>query len=316
VGIKSAGAEVSIASALDQPLPLAAPVYRDCGAVPGKAFTVLNPVYRDCGAVPGKAFTVLSRMLTLLQQELRLGKLPYWAKFLERRNDRCEGPEIGRNRRPNAVSDRFSWRCLVAQQKTSVTLRIMHPEFGLFCPQPRWRRDVRVAFFSLAFGICIGTITVGGPVTEKRNLLGTDTADIMSAGVAPHQMLSKHDDSEKAEAKSHIGSVRARTRDNGPSIGRLPLGRAATLEEVAWRDVPVDLPSSAELVSGMLRPSIQEGPGEAPHIGTPTSEPRKIAAQNHHHKQASARRARRASYARFTRFGPAYARGRSWNWTR
>lgn len=165
----------------------------------------------------------------------------------------------------------------------------------------------------MVFGFCIGTITVTGPVIEKRNLLGTDTADGMNAGVAPHQILSKHDDAKKAEAKSDISSVRARTRGNGPGIGRLPLGRAATLEEVAWRDVRLDMPS-AEPVSSMLRPSIQEGPGELPYIDlTPTSEPRKIAVQNRHRKQASVR-ARRASYARFTRFGSAYARDRSWNW--
>lgn len=160
----------------------------------------------------------------------------------------------------------------------------MHPEFGVFCPQPRWRRDVRVALFSLTFGICIGAITVRGPVTEKPNLLGADSSDAMNAGVAPYQMLSKHDDAEKPEAKSHVGSVRARTRGNGPDIGRLPLGRPATLEEVAWRDVPIDMPSAA-LASGMLRPSIHEGPGEFPRMGlTPTSEPRKIAARNHEHK--------------------------------
>ncbi len=44
-----------------------------------------------------------------------------------------------------------------------------HPEFGYFCPAPRLRREVRVAFFAIAFGALIGSITVTALSTRARN---------------------------------------------------------------------------------------------------------------------------------------------------
>jgi hypothetical protein len=38
--------------------------------------------------------------------------------------------------------------------------RYVHPEFGFLSPTPRLRRDLRTAFFSLLFGIAIGTAAV------------------------------------------------------------------------------------------------------------------------------------------------------------
>ena len=44
-----------------------------------------------------------------------------------------------------------------------------HPEFGYFCPAPRLRREVRVAFFAIAFGALIGSIAVTALSTRARN---------------------------------------------------------------------------------------------------------------------------------------------------
>ena len=44
-----------------------------------------------------------------------------------------------------------------------------HPEFGSFCPAPRLRREVRVAFFAIAFGALIGSIAVTALSTRARN---------------------------------------------------------------------------------------------------------------------------------------------------
>ena len=38
--------------------------------------------------------------------------------------------------------------------------RYVHPEFGLLSPTPRLRRELRMAFFSLLFGIGIGAAAV------------------------------------------------------------------------------------------------------------------------------------------------------------
>jgi hypothetical protein len=48
--------------------------------------------------------------------------------------------------------------------------RYVHPEFGLLSPTPRLRRELRMAFFSLLFGIGIGAAAVIA-------LSGNDTAD-------------------------------------------------------------------------------------------------------------------------------------------
>ena len=44
-----------------------------------------------------------------------------------------------------------------------------HPEFGYFCPGPRLRREVQVAFFAIIFGALIGSITVTALSTTARN---------------------------------------------------------------------------------------------------------------------------------------------------
>ena len=38
--------------------------------------------------------------------------------------------------------------------------RYVHPEFGLLSPTPRLRRELRMAFFSVLFGIAIGAAAV------------------------------------------------------------------------------------------------------------------------------------------------------------
>jgi hypothetical protein len=63
--------------------------------------------------------------------------------------------------------------------------RYVHPEFGLLSPTPRLRRELRVAFFSLLFGIGIGAAAVialsgNNTANDARVPHGVGSASIIS----------------------------------------------------------------------------------------------------------------------------------------
>jgi hypothetical protein len=63
--------------------------------------------------------------------------------------------------------------------------RYVHPEFGLLCPTPRFRRELRTAFVSVLFGIGIGAAAV---VALSRNNNGDDAR--VSHGVSSASVVS------------------------------------------------------------------------------------------------------------------------------
>ena len=44
-----------------------------------------------------------------------------------------------------------------------------HPEFGFFCPTPRLRRELRIAFVSILFGAIGGAAGVVALIASHRN---------------------------------------------------------------------------------------------------------------------------------------------------
>lgn len=76
----------------------------------------------------------------------------------------------------------------------------IHPEFGCFCPTPRFRRDVRLAFFAVIFGGLIGSVTVLALSTSDRN------AETSTARVANPRVT------QTETPKERLGGVEAPTR--------------------------------------------------------------------------------------------------------
>ena len=80
--------------------------------------------------------------------------------------------------------------------------RYVHPEFGLLCPTPRFRRELRMVFFSVLFGIGIGAAAV---VALSRNNNGDDAR--VSHGVSSASVVSDNSpqaaDIEKEANKDH-----------------------------------------------------------------------------------------------------------------
>src|SRR5216117_2751245 len=62
--------------------------------------------------------------------------------------------------------------------------RYVHPEFGLLSPTPRLRRELRMAFFSVLFGIGIGAATVialsGNKTADDARVSGVSSVSVKS----------------------------------------------------------------------------------------------------------------------------------------
>ena len=54
---------------------------------------------------------------------------------------------------------------------------LLHPEFGLLCPRPRLRRELRIAMTCLLLGAIAGALCVSGGIA----LLRSDIASLESA---------------------------------------------------------------------------------------------------------------------------------------
>ncbi len=138
----------------------------------------------------------------------------------------------------------------------------LHPEFGLFSPTPRLRRELRIAAISLLFGGIAGALCVSGVVALRHS----DNA-AMEIAEAPHAAAAQESgsgsgpsaDARAASPESHAGTaappqasaevpaqrsgeasapavapvitpkarvVRIRKAVDSPLIARLPLGRS------------------------------------------------------------------------------------------
>jgi hypothetical protein len=122
--------------------------------------------------------------------------------------------------------------------------RYVHPEFGLFSPTPRLRRELRMAFFSLLFGIGIGAAAVialsgNNAADDARVPRGVGSASIIredrtepvlryKSAQAIEQELNKDRtgklDRSTADANSEKHNPNATTtcEGNNPSCGNKP----------------------------------------------------------------------------------------------
>jgi hypothetical protein len=127
--------------------------------------------------------------------------------------------------------------------------RYVHPEFGLLSPTPRLRREIRMASFSLLFGIGIGAaavIALGGNNTadDPRVPRGVGSASIISEDrMEPVLSYKSPQAIEKELNKDHSGKPDRSTADansenhkpkatttcegNNPSCGNKPRAKRA-----------------------------------------------------------------------------------------
>ena len=88
---------------------------------------------------------------------------------------------------------------------------MLHPEFGYFCPAPRLRREVRVAFFAIIFGAIIGSITVIALSTRARN----SEAESASSALVPEAAARSDRKQGSREIDALAGTARASKSEVG-----------------------------------------------------------------------------------------------------
>jgi hypothetical protein len=163
----------------------------------------------------------------------------------------------------------------------------LHPEFGLFSPTPRLRRELRIAAISLLFGGIAGALCVSGLFALRHS----DRA-AMEIAEAPHAVASQDSelgtapsaDARAASPESHAGTaapprgsaevpvqrsgetsapavapapaiapkarmVRIRKAVDSPQIARLPLGRSEVPAAVS--PPPADPPLSRQAADAL-----------------------------------------------------------------
>lgn len=124
--------------------------------------------------------------------------------------------------------------------------RLMHPEFGLLCPRPRFRREVRIAAISLLLGGLAGAVCVSAVTGVPHR----DTPAAGSSASSESAPVASHDANDTAVASRSVASatkgetaapaappasfqapktrvIRLRGPGETPTIARLPLGRTA-----------------------------------------------------------------------------------------
>ena len=111
--------------------------------------------------------------------------------------------------------------------------RYLHPEFGCLAPTRRLRRELRVAFFSMLFGLGIGVlavsaISVGDRDLDSRSVSPLVTRDAVAAHSVPPQAAGG-EDHERLEAV-RISADRATTEkevhDSKPNASTGDIGNA------------------------------------------------------------------------------------------
>jgi hypothetical protein len=158
----------------------------------------------------------------------------------------------------------------------------LHPEFGLFSPTPRLRRELRIATISLLFGGIAGALCVSGVVALRHSdHAATEIAEAPHAAASQDSELSTGPsaDARAASPESHAGiaappqasaeapaqrssetsapavvpasaiapkarMVRIRKAVDSPPIARLPLGRSEAT--AAASPPPADPPLSRQ----------------------------------------------------------------------
>jgi hypothetical protein len=86
--------------------------------------------------------------------------------------------------------------------------RYIHPEFGCLAPTPRLRRELRIAVFSMLFGLGIGVVAVvavyavnvGGRAPDSRSVSPVVAHDAVAAHSVPSQVPAGGEDHKRLEA--------------------------------------------------------------------------------------------------------------------
>jgi hypothetical protein len=141
---------------------------------------------------------------------------------------------------------------------------LIHPEFGLLCPRPRFRREVRIAAISLLLGGLAGAVCVAAVTGVQHH----DTPASGSSASSPAPALleagaaAPRDANDAAGASSSLASttagdapaappapktrvIRMRGPGETPTIARLPLGRTDPLPPPsAEAPIPPQAPAS------------------------------------------------------------------------
>jgi hypothetical protein len=113
----------------------------------------------------------------------------------------------------------------------------LHPEFGLFSPTPRLRRELRIAAISLLFGGIAGALCVSGVVAFRH----ADPA-AMEIAEAPHAAASM--DSEPGTAPS--ADARAASPESHAGTAAPPQGSAEVpVQRSSGTSAPAVAPASA-----------------------------------------------------------------------
>jgi hypothetical protein len=173
--------------------------------------------------------------------------------------------------------------------------RLMHPEFGLLCPRPRFRREVRIAAISLLLGGLAGAVCVSAVMGVQHR----DTpASGSSASSRPSALLesapaASRDANDAAVASRSVASttkgetaapaappasfqapktrvIRLRGPGETPTIARLPLGRTAPVlhsppsaEAPIPPQAPASLPAADNSVAEMSQTAAAQPDGSA-----------------------------------------------------
>jgi hypothetical protein len=135
----------------------------------------------------------------------------------------------------------------------------VHPEFGYLCPAPRVRRDLRVAFVSILFGMAIGAaiVTVGaGQAIETDGVssnahVSSSPASPVVPGVGPSVQVgdagNARADPMEAIEPYPVRTVRVRSSKAPSPLAGIPLGRTAPPEpDVGPASAGPALPEHAE----------------------------------------------------------------------
>jgi hypothetical protein len=159
---------------------------------------------------------------------------------------------------------------------------LLHPEFGLLCPRPRLRRELRIAMTCLLLGAIAGALCVSGGIAllrsdiaslESAAALSADASRDIELGTAPgaHSSAprpelaariaappasaeaSAETSAETSARSAAIASkarvVRIPSTFDSPAIARLPLGRS---EPPAAPSPPADNPpASSQAVNAL-----------------------------------------------------------------
>jgi hypothetical protein len=142
--------------------------------------------------------------------------------------------------------------------------RYVHPEFGFLSPTPRLRRELRMAFFSVLFGIAIGAAAVfalrGNKTADDGRVSGVSSASVISEQATEAALSNEvkdhaiKSDEPKAQVNSKNDKPNATTTCEGtnPSCGTTPphasrpreMRKPAATDALAIGRAPLGRPSA------------------------------------------------------------------------